>query len=136
MVTESWLPLVQAKLREAGRCKSRLDYRGQPFHLHTSQSFLASPFATRSTRHQVLGDRQNLAEHRDEALSRHDESSAYFLFCRPILIIISVYMTRLAGMASHNHPYSLIHLPPSFFSRHFLFLSISLTHLANDSETE
>ena len=120
-MNESWLPLVQAQRGRWMQIQIRLS--GQPLptpsnpFLHTSQSCPASAQINQTS--SGWSAKHGRAEIKP---SQH----TMILFCRPIVIIISVYMTGLAGIASHNHPSSLIHLSPSFFSPHFLVLSISL----------
>ena len=121
-MNESWFLLVQAQRGRWMQIQIRLS--GQPLptpsnpFLHTSQSCL-SIGADQPDIEWVVGKTWQSTEIKP---SQH----TMILFCRPIVIIISVYMTGLAGIASHNHPSSLIHLSPSFFSPHFLVLSISL----------
>ena len=62
-----------------------------------------------------------------ESWSIRKLSFAYFV-CGTVLIIISVYMTGLAGIPSHNHPSSLIHQPLSFLPAYFLFLKSLCMH--------
>ena len=112
-MNESWLPLVQAQRGRWMQIQIRLS--GQPLptpsnpFLHTSQSCL-SIGADQPDIEWVVGKTWQSTEIKP---SQH----TMILFCRPIVIIISVYMTGLAGIASHNHPSSLIHLSP------FLLLS-------------
>ena len=108
-MNESWLPLVQAQRGRWMQIQIRLSgpTPSNPF-LHTSQSCLASAQINETS--SGWSAKHGRAEIKP---SQH----TMILFCRPIVIIISVYMTGLAGIASHNHPSSLIHLSP------FLLLS-------------
>ena len=121
-MNESWLPLVQAQRGRWMQIQIRLSgpTPSNPFQpLLAHISILPSIGTDQPDIEWVVGKTWQITEIKP---SQH----TMILFCRPIVIIISVYMTGLAGIASHNHPSSLIHLSPSFFSPHFLVLSISL----------